>query len=177
MTNIDFCPYRYRLAMIWISYHLVLVRLVNCFKFIHCRFLKIKNKNSYFVNNLFNRFKIMMYEKVWHEYIYIYIYIVHYTGQSIGECWCSWIRTLHVKRLWVREKKCWRGERIFGSCQRLDMAKQVKLVWPATHLTHNPIDQFKNDPFWLVTCFDLRPDWPDPNRTRPASFATSINVE
>ena len=41
-------------------------------------------------------------------------------------------------------------------------------VWPATRLTRNPIDPFKNDPFWHVTRFDPQPDWPDPTRTRPA---------
>ena len=44
---------------------------------------------------------------------------------------------------------------------------------PATRLTSNPIDQFKNDPFWPVTRFDPRPNWPDPNLTRPARFAMS----
>ena len=33
---------------------------------------------------------------------------------------------------------------------------------PATRLTRNPIDPFKNDPFWPATRFDPRPDWPDP---------------
>ena len=151
MTNVDFCPYRYRLAMIWISYHLVLVRLVTNFKFIHCRFLKKKKKihtlSIIYLTNLklwcMRKFGMNIYIYI---YVCMYIYIVHYTSQSIGECWCSWIRTLHVKRLWVREKKCWQGERIFGSCQRLDMAKRVKPVWPATHLIRNPIDQFKNEP-------------------------------
>ena len=35
----------------------------------------------------------------------------------------------------------------------------------ATRLTRNPIDPFKNDPFWPVTRFDPRPDWPNPNPT------------
>ena len=27
-----------------------------------------------------------------------------------------------------------------------------------TRLSRNPIDPFKNDPFWPVTCFDSQPD-------------------
>ena len=38
---------------------------------------------------------------------------------------------------------------------------------PVTRLTRNSINPFKNDPFWPVTRFDLRPDWPDPNPTQP----------
>ena len=33
-------------------------------------------------------------------------------------------------------------------------------------MTCNPIDPFKNDAFWPVTCFDPRPEL-DPTRTRP----------
>ena len=44
---------------------------------------------------------------------------------------------------------------------------------PVTRLTCNPIDPFKNDPFWPVIRFDPRPDWSDPNPTRPARFAMS----
>ena len=47
----------------------------------------------------------------------------------------------------------------------VDMAKRVRPVWPATRLTSNPINSFKNDPFWPVTRFDPRPVWPDPNPT------------
>ena len=51
---------------------------------------------------------------------------------------------------------------------------QLDPTQPATRLTRNPIDPFKNNPFWPVTCFDQRPDWPDPNPTRPAHFAMSV---
>ena len=47
----------------------------------------------------------------------------------------------------------------------LDMAKRVRPVWPATRLTHNPINLFKNNPFWPVT--RLTRDPIDPTRTRP----------
>ena len=39
--------------------------------------------------------------------------------------------------------------------------------------TRNPIDPFKNDPFWPVIRLIRQPDWPNPNPTRPACFATS----
>ena len=40
----------------------------------------------------------------------------------------------------------------------LDMAKQVRIFW------YNPIDLFKNNPFWLVTWLTRKPDWSDPTR-------------
>ena len=33
---------------------------------------------------------------------------------------------------------------------------------PTTCLTRNPIDPFKNDPFWPATRLTRKPDWPDP---------------
>ena len=61
--------------------------------------------------------------------------------------------------------------------EKVDMAKRVRPVWPASRLTCNPIDPFKNDPFWLVTRFDPRPNWPDLTLTRLACFAMSTNDE
>ena len=44
------------------------------------------------------------------------------------------------------------------------------------NLTRNPINLFKNDPFWPVTRLIRKPDWPDPNPTWPAHFATSNSI-
>ena len=46
--------------------------------------------------------------------------------------------------------------------EKVDMAKRVRPVWPASRLTCNPIDPFKNDPFWPVTRF-----WPTTRLTQP----------
>ena len=46
---------------------------------------------------------------------------------------------------------------------RLTTRLNPRPVWPATRLT-----RFKNDPFWPVTRLTRKPDWPDPNPTRPA---------
>ena len=37
-------------------------------------------------------------------------------------------------------------------------------TWPDSQpdSTRNPIDPFKNDPFWPVTRLTCKPDWPDP---------------
>ena len=44
------------------------------------------------------------------------------------------------------------------------------------NLTRNPIDPFKNNPFWPVTRLTRKPDWPDPNPTWPTHFATSNSI-
>ena len=45
---------------------------------------------------------------------------------------------------------------------------RVNSTWLATRL-----DSFKNDPFWPATRITCKPDYPDPNLTHTARFATS----
>ena len=53
---------------------------------------------------------------------FIYLFWVQCLYSTLAKAWgnADVIRTLHMERLWAREKERWLGERIFGPCQRCD---------------------------------------------------------
>ena len=70
---------------------------------------------------------------------------------------------------------CWHLQEMLtfwlvGRHGKTGQTRLTRPVWPATRLTRNPIDPFKNDPFWPVTHFNPRPDWPDPNPNPTRTF-------